>query len=45
MLNKSLKYENHPRTKFNCKLLPKITNQKMNSYLTDIADLCGFKKN
>ena len=26
-------------------VLPKISNQKMNSYLKEIADLCGIKKN
>ncbi|MDO4692948.1 MAG: site-specific integrase [Porphyromonadaceae bacterium] len=27
------------------KLLPVLSNQKMNSYLKEIADLCGIKKN
>ena len=27
------------------KLFPKISNQKLNSYLKEIADLCGIKKN
>ena len=27
------------------KLLPILSNQKMNSYLKEIADLCGIKKN
>ena len=27
------------------KLLPVLTNQKMNSYLKEIADLCGIEKN
>ena len=27
------------------KLLPILSNQKMNSYLKEIADLCGLKKN
>jgi site-specific recombinase XerD len=26
-------------------LLPKLSNQKMNAYLKEIADLCGLKKN
>jgi len=26
------------------RLLPKITNQKLNSYLKEISDICGFKK-
>jgi len=40
-----LKYENHQRTKFTNKLLPCISNQKLNSYLKEIADLCKIKKN
>ncbi|MFB9058052.1 site-specific integrase [Mariniflexile ostreae] len=39
------KYSNHPRTKFTGKLLPDFSNQKLNSYLKEIADLCGIKKN
>jgi len=27
------------------KLLPVITNQKINSYLKEIADVCGIEKN
>ena len=27
------------------KLLPVLSNQRMNSYLKEIADLCGIKKN
>jgi len=39
------KYKNDERaTAFN-KLFPVISNQKMNSYLKEIADLCGIKKN
>ncbi len=38
------KYENHEYcTKFN-KLLPVNSNQRYNSYLKEIADLCGIKK-
>ena len=29
----------------NGKILPVISNQKLNSYLKEIADLCGIKKN
>ena len=38
------KYKNHPvrTTGF---LLPAPTNQKMNAYLKEIADLCGINKN
>jgi site-specific recombinase XerD len=39
------KYKNHPRTLFIKRLLPTISNQRMNSYLKEIADLCGIKKN
>ncbi|WP_339840790.1 site-specific integrase [uncultured Maribacter sp.] len=39
------KYQKHPRTQFNGKLLPTISNQKMNSYLKEIADLCNIEKN
>lgn len=39
------KYENHPRTQFNSKLMPTISNQKLNSYLKEIADLCRINKN
>lgn len=39
------KYHNHPRTHFNGKLLPTISNQKLNSYLKEIADFCDLKKN
>lgn len=39
------KYKNHPRTSFHNNLLPIISNQRMNSYLKEIADLCGIKKN
>ncbi|MUU78634.1 site-specific integrase [Winogradskyella endarachnes] len=39
------KYKDHPRT-INCgSLLPKLSNQKLNSYLKEIADLCSIKKN
>ena len=39
------KYENHPRTQFDSKLMPTISNQKLNSYLKEIADLCHISKN
>ncbi|MFA6924393.1 MAG: site-specific integrase [Bacteroidales bacterium] len=39
------KYKNHPKCiKSGC-ALPVLTNQKMNSYLKEIADLCGINKN
>jgi site-specific recombinase XerD len=39
------KYKNNPRTLYNGKLLPSISNQKLNSYLKELADLCDIKKN
>jgi len=39
------KYENHPRTQYDSKLMPTISNQKLNSYLKEIADLCHINKN
>ncbi|MDE3744094.1 site-specific integrase [Maribacter polysaccharolyticus] len=39
------KYEEHPRTRFTGSLMPNISNQRLNSYLKEIADLCGIKKN
>jgi site-specific recombinase XerD len=38
------KYENDPICLLEQKLLPVGSNQKMNSYLKEIADLCGIKK-
>ena len=39
------KYENHPMTIVTGTLLPKITNEKLNVYLKEVAILCGIKKN
>lgn len=39
-----LKYANHPQCINEEKLLPILSNQKMNSYLKEIADVCGIKK-
>ncbi|TMU50782.1 site-specific integrase [Flagellimonas algicola] len=39
------KYLGHPRTKLSGTLLPRISNQKLNSYLKEIADLCEVSKN
>jgi len=39
------KYRFHPQCKTKGVLLPVMCNQKMNSYLKEIADLCGIKKN
>ena len=39
------KYKNHPICQKKGLCLPVMVNQKMNSYLTEIADLCGIEKN
>jgi len=39
------KYKEHPECLSNNKLLPMKSNQKMNAYLKEIADLCGITKN
>lgn len=39
------KYADHPYVKEGKGLLPVLTNQKSNSYLKEIADVCGIKKN
>ncbi|MDB5014139.1 MAG: integrase, partial [Daejeonella sp.] len=39
------KYKENVRANFKGTLFPVISNQKMNSYLKEIADLCGIKKN
>lgn len=38
------KYESHPECIKNEVLLPVMSNQKMNAYLAEIADLCGITK-
>lgn len=38
------KYENHPQSINQDKLLPILSNQKMNSYLKEIAGVCGIDK-
>jgi len=38
------KYEGHPQCENKGLLLPVLSNQKMNAYLKEIADLCGIKK-
>ena len=38
------KYEDHPQVVNQEKLLPILSNQKMNSYLKEIADACGIIK-
>lgn len=39
------KYKNHPLTDSSNRLLPVHSNQKMNSYLKELADICGIRKN
>lgn len=39
------KYRNNPRALAQGSLFPVISNQKLNSYLKEVADLCGIKKN
>lgn len=39
------KYKDHYQTNDTSNLLPKLSNQKLNSYLKEIADLSGIKKN
>lgn len=39
------KYSNHPVCVQKGVCLPVLSNQKMNSYLKEIADFCGIKKN
>ncbi|SNB33871.1 site-specific integrase [Flavobacterium psychrophilum] len=38
------KYENHPKCLNEDNILPILTNQKMNSYLKEIGDLCDISK-
>jgi len=38
-------YEDDPQCKYSGLVLPVLSNQKMNSYLKEIADLCGIDKN
>jgi len=39
------RYKDHPQVVNKGRLLPVLTNQKMNAYLKEIADLCGITKN
>jgi site-specific recombinase XerD len=38
------KYENHPQSVYEEKLLPILSNQKMNAYLKEIAAVCEIEK-
>ena len=39
------KYKDDPSVAFSNLVLPVLSNQKMNAYLKEIADVCGIKKN
>ncbi|MBI6117612.1 site-specific integrase [Salegentibacter maritimus] len=39
------KYKDHPRVKTGKGVIPILSNQKYNSYLKEIANACGIKKN
>jgi site-specific recombinase XerD len=49
LLSKALlilkKYKEHPNTLYKNTLFPTISNQKLNSYLKEIADICRIRKN
>lgn len=38
------RYHNHIQCRFDDKVLPVLSNQKMNAYLKEIADVCGITK-
>lgn len=38
------RYKNHPKCVNEEKLLPMLSNQKLNAYLKEVADLCGIRK-
>lgn len=38
------KYENYPKNQHKGVLLPVLTNQKMNSYLKELGDICNINK-
>ena len=38
------KYKNHPQCLLDDRVLPVLSNQKMNAYLKEIADVCGISK-
>jgi hypothetical protein len=39
------KYKESPKAQANNTIFPRISNQKLNSYLKEIADLCQIRKN
>jgi site-specific recombinase XerD len=40
-----MKYQDHPVVCSSNKVLPVLSNQKMNSYLKELADVCEISKN
>jgi site-specific recombinase XerD len=38
------KYKNHPKAANKNRVMPILSNQRMNSYLKEIADVCGINK-
>ena len=44
-LNLIDRYANHVQCKLEDRVLPVLSNQKMNAYLKEIADVCGINKN
>lgn len=44
-LNILEQYANHESCKLDDRVLPVLSNQKMNAYLKEIADVCGIHKN
>lgn len=38
------KYTNYPKCAIKGNVLPVLSNQKMNAYLKEIADICGISK-
>jgi len=38
------KYRSKPQINYTTKILPQYSNQRLNSYLKEISDLCGFNK-
>ncbi len=39
------RYQNHPKAVYHGRIFPPISNQRINSYLKEIADTCGITKN
>lgn len=39
------RYIHHPRSQFNGTVFPLLSNQKLNSYLKEVADFCNISKN